>query len=57
MLMHAAFDAQPTAAIAELAEEIIEECPSCPDKASEIVMWAEQIRERRPKPGGAGRTG
>jgi len=34
--------------IMQLAHEIIDECPSCSGKASEIIIWAEQIRERRP---------
>jgi hypothetical protein len=34
--------------IVELAQEIIDDCPSCTAKASEIIVWAEQVRERRP---------
>jgi hypothetical protein len=38
----------PIDQILSLAHEIIEECPSCARKATRIVMWANQIRERRP---------
>jgi hypothetical protein len=31
-----------------VAHEIIDDCPSCAGKASEIALWAGQIRERRP---------
>jgi transposase len=41
-------DAPPLDQIIELAHEIIDECPSCAGTASEIVMWANEIRERRP---------
>lgn len=41
-------DAAPLDQIIELASEIIDECPSCAGTASEIVMWANEIRERRP---------
>jgi hypothetical protein len=41
-------DAAPVDQIIELANEIIDECPSCAGTASEIVMWANEIRERRP---------
>ena len=34
--------------IVELAEEITDECPACAGHASEISLWAKQIRERRP---------
>jgi hypothetical protein len=34
--------------IVELAHEVMDECPSCTAKAAEIIVWAEQIRERRP---------
>jgi hypothetical protein len=34
--------------IVELANQIIDECPSCAGRASEIAVWARQIRERRP---------
>lgn len=46
--MHLGSDAPPVDAIIELADEISEECPSCAVTASEIVMWADRIRERRP---------
>jgi hypothetical protein len=38
----------PIDQIMALAREIIDECPSCAGKASEIALWAGQIRERRP---------
>lgn len=41
-------DAAPLDQIGELANEIINECPSCAGTASKIVMWANEIRERRP---------
>jgi hypothetical protein len=41
-------DSGPIDAIAELAHAIINECPSCVGRASEITTWAGQIRERRP---------
>ena len=41
-------DAAPLDHIVELAHEIIDECPSCAGTASEIAMWANEIRERRP---------
>lgn len=34
--------------VVELAHEIIDECPGCAAKASEIIIWVEQVRERRP---------
>jgi len=34
--------------IVELADEITDECPACAGRASEISLWAKQIRERRP---------
>jgi hypothetical protein len=34
--------------IAALASRIADECPSCASRASEIIMWASEIRERRP---------
>jgi hypothetical protein len=34
--------------VIELAHEIIDECPACTAKASEIIIWVEQVRERRP---------
>ena len=41
-------DLSPIVNIVELAHEIIDECPSCAGRASEIIVWAEQVRERRP---------
>jgi hypothetical protein len=41
-------DAAPLDHIVELAHEIIDECPSCAGTASEIMMWANEIRGRRP---------
>ena len=41
-------EAGPVDRIMALAREIIDECPSCAGKASEIALWAGQIRERRP---------
>ena len=41
-------DHSPIDNIMELAHEIIDDCPSCSAKASEIILWAEQIQERRP---------
>ncbi len=38
----------PIVNIVELAHEIIDECPSCAGRASKIIVWAEQVRERRP---------
>jgi hypothetical protein len=38
----------PVDRIMALAHEITEECPSCAGKASEIALWAGQIRERHP---------
>jgi len=46
--MPTASDAAPLDQIVELASVIIDECPSCAGTASEIVMWANEIRERRP---------
>jgi len=40
-------DASPLDNIAKLAHEIIDECPGCAAKASEILVWAGEIRERR----------
>jgi hypothetical protein len=31
-----------------LSREIVDDCPSCAGKASQIAMWAREIRERRP---------
>jgi hypothetical protein len=41
-------DTSPIDRITTLAREIIDECPSCAGKASQIAMWAREIRERRP---------
>ena len=41
-------EAGPIDRILALAHEIIEDCPSCAERASEIALWAGQIRERRP---------
>ncbi len=41
-------EASPIDIIAALAREIIEECPSCASRASEILIWSSEIRERRP---------
>ena len=34
--------------IIALAREITDKCPSCAGRASEIMMWAGEIRDRRP---------
>jgi hypothetical protein len=44
-------DASPIESIVALANEIIDECPSCASRASEIIVWAREIRERRPSQG------
>jgi hypothetical protein len=41
-------EASPLESIVALAHEIIDACPSCAAKASEIAVWAGEIRERRP---------
>ncbi len=41
-------EASPLDSIVELARQIIDECPSCASRASEIIVWASEIRERRP---------
>jgi hypothetical protein len=41
-------DVSPIRTIMGLAREVIDECPSCAGRASEIIVWAEQVRERRP---------
>jgi hypothetical protein len=41
-------DTSPLDQIMTLAREIVDDCPSCAGKASEIAMWAREIRERRP---------
>jgi hypothetical protein len=46
--MQADIDASPIDRIMALADEVITDCPACARKATEIRMWAGQIRERRP---------
>jgi hypothetical protein len=41
-------EASPIDSIVDLAHQIIDQCPSCAGRASEIIMWAGEIRERRP---------
>ena len=41
-------DLSPIDNIVELAHEIIDECPGCTARASEIIVWAKEVRERRP---------
>ena len=41
-------DASPLEQILTLSREIVDDCPSCAGKASQIAMWAHEIRERRP---------
>ena len=41
-------DLFPIDNIIELADEIIDDCPSCSAKASEIIHWAEEVRGRQP---------
>ncbi len=41
-------EASPLDTIVALAHEIADECPSCASRASEIILWAGEIRERRP---------
>jgi hypothetical protein len=41
-------DTSPLNQIMTLSREIVDECPSCAGKASQIAMWAREIRERRP---------
>ncbi len=41
-------EASPIDSIIDLAHQIIDECPSCASRASEILLWAGEIRERRP---------
>ena len=41
-------DTSPLDQIMTLARDIVDECPSCAGKASQIAMWAREIRERRP---------
>jgi hypothetical protein len=46
--MRIAPDVAPPHHIVELGHQIIDACPSGAGTASEIVMWANEIRERRP---------
>jgi hypothetical protein len=46
--MQADTDASPIDRIMALAGEVINDCPACAGKATEIRLWAGQIRERRP---------
>jgi hypothetical protein len=46
--MSANSDTSPLDQIMNLAREIVDDCPSCAGKASQIAMWAREIRERRP---------
>ena len=48
MLLKDDLEGSCIASIIELAEEIAEECPACAARASEIIVWAKEIRERRP---------
>ena len=41
-------EASPLGSIVALARQIADECPSCAGKASQITVWASEIRERRP---------
>lgn len=41
-------EASPIDSIIGLAHQVIDECPSCASRAAEIIMWAGEIRERRP---------
>lgn len=41
-------EASPIDSIVALAHLIADECPSCASRASEIIVWASEIRERRP---------
>jgi len=41
-------EASPLGSIVALAHQIADACPSCAGRASEIIMWAGEIRERRP---------
>jgi hypothetical protein len=41
-------DTSPLDQIMTLSREIVDECPSCAGNASQIAMWAREIRERRP---------
>jgi hypothetical protein len=41
-------DTSPLDQIMTLARGIVGDCPSCAGKASQIAMWAREIRERHP---------
>ena len=41
-------EASPLDSIIGLARQIADECPSCASRAAEIIVWASEIRERRP---------
>ncbi|WP_114948402.1 hypothetical protein [Microvirga calopogonii] len=41
-------EASPLNSIIGLARQIADECPSCASRAAEILVWASEIRERRP---------
>lgn len=41
-------DTSPLDQIMTLTREIVDDCPACAGKASQIAMWAREIRERRP---------
>jgi hypothetical protein len=41
-------EASPLDSIIALARQITDDCPSCASRAAEIIMWASEIRERRP---------
>ncbi|RDI62365.1 hypothetical protein [Microvirga subterranea] len=41
-------EASPLESIVALAHQIADECPACASRASQIIMWASEIRERRP---------
>lgn len=41
-------EASPLDSIVALARQTADECPSCASRASDIIMWASEIRERRP---------
>jgi hypothetical protein len=40
-------EASPLDSIIALARQIIGKRPSCASRASEIIMWASELRERR----------
>jgi hypothetical protein len=45
--MPGSLEASPIDSIVHLAHQIIDECPSSASRASEIIMGAGEIRERR----------